>query len=44
MSEAERAPSIGGDKGQAPASDAAGFSSAVVSIPLPRIFGRLLLL
>ena len=33
MSEAERA-----------ASDGAGFSSAVVTIPLPRIFGRLLLL
>ncbi|HSO36638.1 MAG TPA: serine/threonine-protein kinase [Labilithrix sp.] len=42
MSEAERAPSLG-EKGQSP-SEAAGFSSAVVTIPLPRIFGRLLLL
>ncbi len=43
MSEAERAPEVG-DKGNAPASEATGFSSPVVSIPLPRIFGRLLLL
>ena len=43
MSEADRAPAIA-DKGQAPADGAGGFSSAVVSIPLPRIFGRLLLL
>ena len=43
MSEAERAISIG-DKGPASAAGDAGFSSAVVTIPLPRIFGRLLLL
>ena len=43
MSEAERAPAIA-DKGQSPADGAGGFSSAVVTIPLPRIFGRLLLL
>lgn len=43
MSEAERASAIA-EKGQAPADGAGGFSSAVVSIPLPRIFGRLLLL
>ena len=43
MSEAERAPAIA-DKGQSPADAAGGFSSAVVTIPLPRIFGRLLLL
>lgn len=42
MGEAEHAPA--GDKGQAPAEAAGGFSSAVVTIPLPRIFGRLLLL
>ena len=42
MSEVERAPSLG-EKGQSPP-EAAGFSSAVVTIPLPRIFGRLLLL
>ena len=42
MSEAERAPSIA-DKAP-PAEAAGGFSSAVVTIPLPRIFGRLLLL
>jgi serine/threonine-protein kinase len=29
---------------EAPASEASGFSSAIVSIPLPRVFGRLLLL
>jgi serine/threonine-protein kinase len=43
MSEAERAPA-NADKGQALADGAGGFSSAVVTIPLPRIFGRLLLL
>lgn len=42
MGEAEHAPAS--DKGQAPAEGAGGFSSAVVTIPLPRIFGRLLLL
>ena len=43
MSEADRAAAIA-DKGQAADDAAGGFSSAVVSIPLPRIFGRLLLL
>jgi serine/threonine-protein kinase len=42
MGEAEHAPVS--DKGQAPADGAGGFSSTVVTIPLPRIFGRLLLL
>src|SRR5512140_1286568 len=43
MSEAERDPSVG-DKGQGPSSDGAVFSSAVMTIPLPRVFGRLFLL
>jgi serine/threonine protein kinase len=45
MSDAERAPASA-DKGQSagPSDAAGGFSSAVVTIPLPRIFGRLLLL
>ena len=45
MSDAERAPA-NADKGQSagPSDAAGGFSSAVVTIPLPRIFGRLLLL
>src|ERR1700737_2252231 len=43
MSEAERAPSIA-EKAASPADGAAGFSSAIVTIPLPRIFGRRTLL
>lgn len=42
MSEAERAPAT--DHAPAQAEAGAGFSSAIVTIPLPRIFGRLLLL
>ncbi|MDB4945792.1 MAG: Serine/threonine-protein kinase PknB [Labilithrix sp.] len=41
MSEADRAP-VSQDPAKAPPSE--GFSSAVVTIPLPRVFGRLLLL
>ncbi len=42
----DKGPVSGGDakEDRAPATEGAGFSSGVVSIPLPRVFGRLLLL